>query len=125
MEVISNKDKLTYNFYSYNNISEEYDNLIGFINIQLCKNYNAELLKICFEKGIDIVKYWFKVRNDLYKKKYKFVYHLLKENMLSFDEKLDIYRKMGFITNFKKLPVSVYYKNDEVYRIIPMYIKQK
>ena len=125
MEVILDNDKIIYKFYHYDLDTHEREEDIGIIIIKTHKNKQAELIYISFIKGYHLLEYWTPVKNDLLKKKYKFIFSIVKENMKNFDEKLNKYKGLGFVTNFKKLPVAIYYKDNEVYRIISVYMKFK
>ena len=125
MELIITNSLRTYLFTEINPYNRELKHMIGEIKIKIHQNKKAELLKVNFKNNTFEKKYWKQVEKDLLQHGFKFIYFLLVENMLDFNKKFNIYKDLGFKTDYKKLPVSIYYKNDQVYRIISMYIKKK
>ena len=117
MEKIQKYDVVLYKFINESNI------YIGSILFNLEKK-KAHLKKLSFNTGSFKINYWKKVENDIIKSyKIKFIYYTLVENMNIFNVLYNRIQKLGFRSDFKKLPVSVYFKNDEVFRVITMYIK--
>jgi hypothetical protein len=117
MKIVINDNKRIYEFYDKKILNQ----LIGEIIIRLGPNNKARLLKLNFIKGQFNNNHWDMVIEDLTKLKYNYFYLLLRENMNYFDEFLNLYKSVGFKTNFKKYPTSVFYKDDEVYRLIHMF----
>ena len=117
MEVIKEPNKLIYRFYEEQN---EEENLCEIV-VKTSNKKKAQLVKINFFHN-SLVKYWKMFLDDLHNKKYNYLYFLLKENMLYLNELLNAYKKLGFKSHFKKIPNYIYYKNDQVYRIMYLFM---
>ena len=90
----------------------------------LMKDNKTEIVHLQFKQNRFNKGFWKKIEMDLLTNDYYFIFFLLKENMKNYDIYLNKYKSLGFQTDYKKLPIAVYYKNDELYRIISLYIKK-
>ena len=115
------KQKGNLRYYKFCDLEE---NILCNCVALLMKDNKADILHLQFKQNKFNKSFWKKIEMDLLTNDYYFIFFLLKENMNDFDIYLNKYKSLGFQTDYKKLPIAVYYKNDEVYRIISLYIKK-
>lgn len=106
-------NKLTYLFTNKN------EEIVNTIRVKIYSNKEVELRQMTKF----YIPHWKTVLKDLVKKKYKIIYFFIRENLNNYDHLVKKYNNLGFRTNYKLIPVDLYYKNDQVYRIISMFIK--
>ena len=93
----------------------------GNIYVHILKD-QAELLKLNFINLKYILDYWNFVKDDLFNNNnVRFIFFILKENMNDFNKLVDFYKSLDFKIDYKKLPTSIYFKDDNIYRIISMF----
>ena len=123
MKVIIDRNQRIYQFFEEKIRYNLENELIGEITVKLCQNKRVRIMRINFKDNTFKKDYLDKVKEDLSRKKYNLLFFLLFENMENFNRLLINYLKLGFKTNFNKYPTCVYYKKDNIYRIITVYTK--
>ena len=115
------KQKGNLRYYKFCDLEE---NILCNCVALLMNNNKAEIVHLQFKHNEFNIGFWRKIEMDLLINDYYFIFFLLQENMNNYNIYLNKYKSLGFQTDYKKHPLAVYYKNDEVYRIISLYIKK-